>query len=181
MLDIARRIEGRLSAHGATVVYTRTHASSPGDDEARARFANDLRADIVLSLHCDTADQQDASGVATFFFGQKRFGAWSAVGEQLADLIQRETVARTGLTDCRSHARSWTLLQHTQMPAVRIETGYVSNPDDAALLSQASFRDDIAEGVVVALQRLYLGEQDTSHTGVLRLGDLRQVLADLAG
>ncbi|MEP6630923.1 MAG: peptidoglycan-binding protein, partial [Lapillicoccus sp.] len=67
VLDIARRIEGRLSAHGATVVYTRTHASSPGDDEARARFANDLRADIVLSLHCDTADQQDASGVATFF------------------------------------------------------------------------------------------------------------------
>ena len=119
--------------------------------------------------------------MATFFFGQKRFGAWSAIGEQLADLIQRETVARTGLTDCRSHARSWTLLQHTRMPAVRIETGYVSNPDDAALLRQASFRDDIAEGIVVALQRLYLGEQDTSHTGVLRLGDLRQVLADLAG
>ncbi|MDQ6897450.1 MAG: N-acetylmuramoyl-L-alanine amidase [Actinomycetota bacterium] len=181
VLDIARRIEGRLSAHGATVFYTRTRASSPGDDESRAHFANEHRADIVLSLHCDTADQQDASGVATFFFGQKRFGAWSAVGEQLAELIQRETVARTGLTDCRTHARSWTLLQHTRMPAVRIETGYVSNPDDAALLRQASFRDDIAEGVVVALQRLYLGEQDTSSTGVLRLGDLRQDLADLAG
>ncbi len=181
VLDIARRIEGRLSAHGATVFYTRTRASSPGDDESRAHFANEHRADIVLSLHCDTADQQDASGVATFFFGQKRFGAWSAVGEQLAELIQRETVARTGLTDCRTHARSWTLLQHTRMPAVRIETGYVSNPDDAALLRQASFRDDIAEGVVVALQRLYLGEQDTSSTGILRLGDLRQVLADLAG
>jgi len=181
VLDIARRIEGRLSAHGATVFYTRTRALSPGDDEARAQFANERGADILLSLHCDTADQQDASGVATFFFGQKRFGAWSAVGEQLADLIQRETVARTGLTDCRTHARSWTLLQHTRMPAVRIETGYVSNPDDAARLRQAPFRDDIAEGVVVALQRLYLGEQDTSSTGVLRLGDLRQVLADLAG
>jgi len=181
VLDIARRIEGRLSAQGATVIYTRTRALSPGDDEARAQFANERGADILLSLHCDTADQQDASGVATFFFGQKRFGAWSAVGEQLADLIQRETVARTGLTDCRTHARSWTLLQHTRMPAVRIETGYVSNPDDAARLRQAPFRDDIAEGVVVALQRLYLGEQDTSSTGVLRLGDLRQVLADLAG
>ncbi len=181
VLDIARRIEGRLSAHGATVFYTRTRALSPGDDEARAQFANERGADILLSLHCDTADQQDASGVATFFFGQKRFGAWSAVGEQLADLIQRETVARTGLTDCRTHARSWTLLQNTRMPAVRIETGYVSNPDDAARLRQAPFRDDIAEGVVVALQRLYLGEQDTSSTGVLRLGDLRQVLADLAG
>jgi N-acetylmuramoyl-L-alanine amidase len=181
VLDIARRIEGRLSAHGVTVVYTRNHSASPGDDEARAQLANEQRADVLLSLHCDTAEQRDASGVATFFFGQQRFGAWSAVGEQLADLIQRETVARTGLTDCRTHARAWTLLQHTRMPAVRIETGYVSNPHDAALLGEPGFRDDIAEGVVVALQRLYLGEQDTSHTGVLRLGDLRQVLADLAG
>jgi N-acetylmuramoyl-L-alanine amidase len=43
-------------------------------------------------------------------------------------------------------------------------------------------RDDIAEGIVVALQRLYLGEQDTSGvTGVLQLGDLRKVLEELAG
>ena len=179
--DIARRIEGRLSAHGANVVYTRTRYASAGDDEARAQFANDCGADILLSLHCDTADQRDASGVATFFFGQKRFGAWSAVGEQLADLIQRETVARTGLTDCRTHARSWKLLQATRMPAVRIEAGYVSNPDDAARLQTPSFRDDVAEGIVVALQRLYLGEQDTSATGVLQLGDLRKVLEELAG
>jgi N-acetylmuramoyl-L-alanine amidase len=179
--DIATRVEGRLSAHGANVVYTRTRFTSAGDDEARAQFANDCAADIVLSLHCDSADQQDASGVATFFFGQKRFGAWSAVGEQLADLIQRETVARTALADCRSHARSWKLLQATRMPAVRIEAGYVSNPEDAARLRAASFRDDIAEGIVVALQRLYLGEQDTSATGVLQLGDLRRVLEELAG
>jgi N-acetylmuramoyl-L-alanine amidase len=179
--DIARRIEGRLSAHGANVAYTRTVFTSAGDDEARAQFANDCAADIVLSIHCDTAEQRDASGVATFFFGQKRFGAWSAVGEQLADLIQRETVARTGLADCRSHARSWKLLQATRMPAVRIEAGYVSNPDDAVRLGDPSFRDDIAEGIVVALQRLYLGEQDTSATGVLQLGDLRKVLAELAG
>jgi N-acetylmuramoyl-L-alanine amidase len=67
------------------------------------------------------------------------------------------------------------------MPAVRIEAGYVSNPDDAARLKTPSFRDDVAEGIVVALQRLYLGEQDTSATGVLQLGDLRKVLEELAG
>ena len=68
------------------------------------------------------------------------------------------------------------------MPAVRIEAGYVSNPDDAAPAGATpAFRDDIAEGVVVALQRLYLGEQDNSATGVLHLGDLRKVLEELAG
>ena len=67
------------------------------------------------------------------------------------------------------------------MPAVRIEAGYLSHPDDAAMLRPAAFRDTLAEAVVVALQRLYLGEQDTSATGVLHLGDLRAYLESRTG
>ena len=176
MLDLARRIEGRLTAIGVTVLFTRSATSGP-DELARAMMANRSGADVVLSLHCDSAHQPRASGVATFFYGQERFGAWSAVGEHLADLIQREVVARTGLADCRSHARAWVLLQRTQMPTVRIEAGYLSHPEDAARLTAPAFRDTLTEAVVIALQRMYLGEDDTNSTGVLRLGDLRAYLA----
>ena len=168
MLDLARRIEGRLSAIGVTVLFTRSGSTSP-DDLERAAFANDAGADVLLSLHCDSTDQPQAGGVATFFYGQDRFGAWSAIGEQLADLVQREIVARTGLTDCRSHPRAWSLLQRTRMPAVRIEAGYLTHAEDAALLAQPQFRDTLAEAVVVALQRTYLGEDDTNATGTLDL------------
>jgi len=171
-LDLARRIEGRLSAIGVTVLFTRSAATGP-DDLSRATVANQADADIMLSLHCDSTDQPQASGVATFFYGLKRFGAWSAVGEHLADLIQREIVARTDLTDCRSHPRGWALLQRTQMPTVRIETGYLSHQEDAARLADPAFLDTLAEAIVIALQRMYLGEDDTNATGVLRLGDLR--------
>jgi len=176
MLDLARRIEGRLSAIGVTVLFTRSATTSP-EELDRAMMANRSGADIVLSLHCDSAHQPRASGVATFFYGQERFGAWSAVGEQLADLIQREIVARTGLANCRSHARAWVLLQRTRMPTVRIEAGYLSHPEDAARLADPAFRNTVAEAIVVALQRMYLGEDDTNATGVLRLGDLRAYLA----
>jgi len=172
MLDLARRIEGRLSAIGVTVLFTRSATAGP-DDLARASMANQSRADIMLSLHCDSTDQPRASGVATFFWGLERFGAWSAVGEHLANLIQREIVSRTGLADCRSHARGWQLLQRTQMPTVRIETGYLSHPQDAARLADPAFLDTLAEAIVIALQRMYLGEDDTNATGVLRLADLR--------
>lgn len=172
MLDLARRIEGRLSAIGVTVLFTRSAATGP-DELSRAMTANQARADIMLSLHCDSNDQSRASGVATFFYGLDRFGAFSAVGEHLANLIQREIVARTDLTDCRSHARGWVLLQRTQMPTVRIEAGYLSHPEDAARLAEPLFLDTLAEAVVVALQRMYLGEDDTNATGVLSLGDLR--------
>jgi N-acetylmuramoyl-L-alanine amidase len=172
MLDLARRIEGRLSAIGVTVLFTRSATTGP-EDLARAMMANQAGADIMLSLHCDSTDQPQAGGVATFFYGLDRFGAWSAVGQQLADLIQREIVARTGLTDCRSHPRGWVLLQRTQMPTVRIETGYLSHRQDAARLGDPAFLDTLAEAIVIALQRMYLGEDDTNATGVLRLGDLR--------
>ena len=170
-LDLARRIEGRLSAIGVTVLFTRSATTGP-DDLLRATMANQAHADIMLSLHCDSTDQSRASGVATFFWGLQRFGAWSAVGEHLANLIQREIVSRTDLADCRSHPRGWQLLQRTQMPTVRIEAGYLSHPRDAAHLGDPAFLDTLAEAIVIALQRMYLGEDDTNATGVLRLGDL---------
>ena len=188
VFDIARRVEGRLSANGVAVVYTRTPHTAVFDDASRAALANDCGADILLSLHCDSAEQADARGIATFYYGHEavapdgstRVERGSAIGAALADLIQRETVARTRLADCRTHARAWTLLQQTRMPAVRIEAGYVSNPSDAARLVDPSFRDAFAEGVVVALQRMYLGDADTAATGVLHLGDLRRQIAELA-
>lgn len=170
-LDLARRIEGRLSAIGVTVLFTRSATTGP-DDLVRATMANQAGADIMLSLHSDSADQSRASGVATFFWGLDRFGAWSAVGEHLANLIQREIVSRTGLADCRTHPRGWQLLQRTQMPTVRIEAGYLTHEQDAARLAEPAFLDTLAEAIVIALQRMYLGDDDTNATGVLRLGDL---------
>ncbi|ADU50112.1 N-acetylmuramoyl-L-alanine amidase [Intrasporangium calvum] len=177
-LDLARRIEGRLTAHGVEVVFTRT-GTTAGEEIDRAAFANSLEADLVLSIHTDHSEAAAAHGAATFFYGhgdpsRRTQGAWSTIGEHFAELLLREVVARTGLTDCRSHPRSWPLLRRTRMPAVRLEVGYLSHPSDAATLADPLTRDRIAEGVVVALQRLYLGDADTARTGMLKLADLRR-------
>lgn len=171
VMDIARRVEGRLSATGVMAVLSHPVDTNP-DELERAELANSLAADLVVSLHCDASDSASASGVATYFYGHDRPGAWSAVGERLADLIRRELVARTGLVDCQSHPRTWELLRRTSMPTVRLDVGYLSNADDARQLADPAFRDVVADSVVVAIQRLYLGEQDMSSTGVLHLADV---------
>jgi N-acetylmuramoyl-L-alanine amidase len=170
-LDLARRIEGRLSATGVMAVVTRSADADP-DEIERAEIANRLGADLVVSLHCETGDTPSASGVAAYFYGHDRPGAWSAVGERLADLMRREVVARTGLVDCHSHARTWDLLRRTSMPTVRLDVGYLTNESDARRLTDPAFRDTVADAVVVAIQRLYLGEEDMSMTGVLDLADV---------
>lgn len=170
--DLARRLEGRLSALGVQAYLTRgLDGDGVVDEEQRAAFANATDADLVISLHADRNDNPQARGVATFYYGSggDRHGLRSPTGERFAGLVQRELVARTGMVDCRTHGKAWPLLRSTRMPAVRVELGYLTNPEDAALLTAASFRDMAAESIVVALQRLYLPPEQDEPTGMLRL------------
>lgn len=172
--DLGRRIEGRLAATGSTVFLTRGQEPEGALDEVeRANFANAAGADLVISLHVDAHDVGDAAGCATYYYGTERLGHHSSVGERFADLVQREICARTDLVDLRAHPKTWDLLRRTRMPAVRIELGYLSNPGDAARLSDSEFRDVVAEGVTAAVQRLYLPPEDDAETGKLRLPALR--------
>jgi N-acetylmuramoyl-L-alanine amidase len=168
--DLAARLEGRLSAVGVRALLTRGPDTNPSEAE-RAAFANESGADLVLSLHVDRGSTPACSGVACYHFGTGT-GASSTVGEQLASLVQREVVARTDLIDCRVHAKTWELLRLTRMPAVRVELGHLTNAGDAARLADPAFRDTVAEGVLVGVQRLFLPDDLDPPTGVLRLPDL---------
>jgi N-acetylmuramoyl-L-alanine amidase len=163
--DMAHRLEGRLTALGVQSWLTRGPHNGSCDEE-RAAFANAVAADLLLSLHIDGSRSAKANGIAAYYYGG---ASVSTIGERLADLARRELVARTGLLDCRTHAKTWTLLRMTRMPAVRVEVGYLTSPIDRARLLDPLFRDTVAEGLLVAIQRLYLPKADDPPTGMLRM------------
>jgi N-acetylmuramoyl-L-alanine amidase len=170
--DLASRVEGRLTATGSSAFLTRG-PDGDLDETDRASFANAAGADLVISLHVDAHSNRMAAGCSTYYFGNDRIGHHSVVGERFADLVQREVCARTDLADLRSHPKTWDLLRRTRMPAVRIELGYLTNPSDAARLSDPAFRDVLAEAIVAAVQRLYLPPDEDADTGILRIPGLR--------
>ncbi len=170
MLDLARLLEGKMAATGMEALLTRGPGHCP-DEGARAKFANEAGADLILSLHTDHNPSPFASGLASFHFGTGN-GTSSTVGEALASFIQRELVARTGMLDCGTHPKTWDMLRMTRCTAVRVEVGYLSNPQDRARLANPSFRDVVAEGILVAVKRLYLLGKDDQPTGTFTLGDL---------
>lgn len=174
--DLAKRVEGRLVATGVQAFLTKQRGTAEADEIERAEFANRTNAHLCISLQVDASDNPDAAGCSTYFFGLDSHGTWSSAGERFAGLVQREIVARTDLVDLRSHAKNQDLLRHTRMPAVRIDVGYLTNPGDAARLTDEAFRDVVAEAVVVAVQRMYLSPETDSRTGLLRLDDLRAAL-----
>ncbi|WP_091275996.1 N-acetylmuramoyl-L-alanine amidase [Micromonospora haikouensis] len=175
--DLASRLEGRLAAAGVRVQLTRgpTPQSCLPDAE-RAQLANSLGADVFISLHTDGHANPEAEGVATYHYGTGN-GVTSATGERLAGLVQREIVARTGLRDCRTHAKTWELLRLTRMPAVRVEVGYLTSPTDRGRLVDPRFRDRLVEAIVAAVQRMYFPIERDVPTGSIDVSALRAAVA----
>ena len=177
VFDIATRLEGRLAAAGMRVHLTR--GPSPAQSmtgQERAALANSLGADLLISLHLDGQETPAADGVATYHYGTGN-GVTSTVGERLANLVQREVVVRTGMRDCRIHAKTWELLRLTRMPAVRVDLGYLSSPMDRERLIDPLFREQIVEAVLAAVQRMYFPVEADVPTGSIDVRQLRLALA----
>jgi N-acetylmuramoyl-L-alanine amidase len=168
--DLGSRLEGRMTAIGMETFLSRPTNRSPSDHE-RAATANAVGADLMISLRCETQASPSGSGVASFHFGNSH-GSVSTIGRNLADFIQREVVARTGLRDCRTHGRTWDLLRLTRMPTVQVDVGYITNPHDRELLVTTQTRDAIAEGILAAVKRLYLLGKNDRPTGTFTFAEL---------
>ncbi|MCX2713554.1 N-acetylmuramoyl-L-alanine amidase [Mycolicibacterium sp. J2] len=168
--DLASRLEGRMTAIGMDTFLSRPVGRSPSDAE-RAGTANTVGADLMISLRCTSHVSPAANGVASFHFGNSH-GSVSTIGRNLADFIQREVVARTGLRDCRTHGRTWDLLRLTRMPTVQVDLGYITNVHDRQLLASSATRDAIAEGMLAAVKRLYLLGKNDRPTGTFTFAEL---------
>ncbi len=174
--DLAARLEGRLAAAGMRVFLTRGPASGQVSDRERVALANELGADLFISLHVDGYKNPEAEGVATYHFGTTS-GVSSTVGERLAGLVQREIVARTGMRDCKIHGKVWDLLRLTRMPAVRVEVGYLTSPADRARLIDPQFRELVIESIMAAVQRMYFPVDSDVPTGSIDVSALRALVA----
>ena len=172
--DIALRLEGRLAAAGMRVNLTRgPNPAETMTNRDRAKLANDLGADLLISIHLDSSDNPVADGVATYHYGSLSGGVTSTVGERLAGLVQREIVARTGMRNCQTHPKSWELLRLTRMPAVRVDAGYLTSPVDRARLIDPLFRDRMVEAIMAAVQRMYYPVEVDVPTGSIDVSKLR--------
>lgn len=178
VFDVAARLEGRLAAAGMRVHLTRGPSpAKPMTGAERAALANGLGADLLISLHLDGQETEDANGVATYHYGTGN-GLTSTVGERLANLVQREIVVRTGMQDCRIHAKTWELLRLTRMPAVRVDLGYLTSPLDRDRLVNPIFREQIVEAILAAVQRMYFPVERDVPTGSIDVRQLRMALAN---
>lgn len=136
---LANLVAQRLIASEARVRFTRSEPESP-DRSTRASRANEIGADIFVSIHLNSHDEPTAEGSCAYYFSTSR------AGEALAEAIQNRLVA-LGARDCRTHARSFDVLRETKMPAVMIEPAFLTNPDEAKRLEDPDHLAVIADAI----------------------------------
>lgn len=145
---LTRRLEAALTASGVAVYPTREADRSPTDSQ-RASLANALGADLFLAIHVAGSSDASARGAVTYYFGHDRFR--SEAGARLAECIHAEMLA-AGAADAGVHAKQYAVLRETRMPAIQIEPGHLTNPEDEARLADDRFQRRLAEAIAAGLR-----------------------------
>lgn len=133
--------ETRLSRPTATTQLGTSNASSLA---ARVNDANNWGADYFISLHTNAAASSSARGSEAYVY--RRESSAAALAEDILQGISN----RTGLPIRGVFPRpSLYVLRRTQMPAVLVEMGFITNPEDAALMRDRPylFARGIADGI----------------------------------
>ena len=139
-LAVANKVARLLEQRGLRVKMTRT-ADYFVELEDRAAIANDLDADLFVSIHSDSFPDSSRRGFTVYIANSA-----SSSSRRAASAIAR-SMSGTGLNSFGVQTAGYHVLTGTRGPAVLVELGYLSNRSEAALLRSGSFQNRLAEAV----------------------------------
>ena len=151
-LAIAGKTRALLLSRGYRVAMTRTgpvFRYGSGGNIARAQFCNRRHAALMLRIHADGSTDSSRDGMATLYPSFHRGWTDDIYTRSLraARAVQRATVAATGARDNGLIGRSdLTGFNWANVPAVLVETGFLSNVAERRRLQSGSYQWKVARG-----------------------------------
>ena len=159
-LRIAKRLKALLEAEGAEVILTRTEdtevspkkakATDVEELQARCDIANQNAADIFLSIHLDAFFGPEAHGTTGYYYEMG-----SADSTRLADCVKRGVLRRLGTLDRGTKPCAFYVCRHTDMPAMLLETAFVSNPREEQMMNSEEGVENAAQGIAAGIAEYF--------------------------
>jgi N-acetylmuramoyl-L-alanine amidase len=169
-LLLAKEVGEQLSKAGYKVSYTRT-----GDSfiklPSRPEYASKRGADLFVSLHFNSEGKggESVKGVEVYCMSPARTSSTNARGEGaesglytnnrfdgknilLAYQVQKSLVTRLGLEDRGVRRARYAVLRDAEMPAILVESGYLSNRAESQHIFDPAYRRQLARAIVDGIQ-----------------------------
>ncbi len=146
-LPIALHLRDMLQAAGARVIMTRWSDYFVSLSE-RVSLTNTSDADIFVSVHCDWNHDPSRRGTATFYYSK---GNTPDLDMLLAQYVQKNMVNVLQSRDVGIFHYNHFVTSRSNIPAVIVEAGYMSNPEDEVLLKGSEYQREVAEGIFMGI------------------------------
>ncbi len=149
-LNIAKRLKSLLEQNDVLVVMTREEDKDLASENASNRKNEDLRARVKLlqetepvlmvSIHQNSYPEPDVDGAQVFYYAASEEG--KRLGNMVQECLKREL--QDGNHRVAKANKEYYLLKKSVCPAVIVECGFLSNPQEAALLSTEDYQEKMA-------------------------------------
>lgn len=140
-LKTAKELKKLLNKEGAHVKMTRSNDKYVSLDD------RNIKGDAFISIHNDALDSSNANGVTVYWFKDKQ----ESLAQTLNSAIQKKAL----LTNRGSRQQNYQVLRQTDIPAVLLELGYISNPTDESMINDQLHRQVVEQAFVDGLKQYF--------------------------
>lgn len=151
---VARYVRDGLSEYvGVETIFT--HADDGSRDvplKERTDRANTWKADVLVSIHANAygSDWNDAQGIETYVYTTR-----PAEAVKLADAVQQNLLMETGRKNRGVKADNLHMVRESNMTAILVECGFMTNRQEAELLKSDAYRRKCAKAIVAGIAEVY--------------------------
>ena len=152
-LSIALKVSNKLQQKGVQVVMNR-ETDVFVDFKDTANHANSVNADVFVSIHSNSAVATSANGIETFYT--------KSIDVPYGKEIHSRLIKNTGAYDRGLKQDIYYVTNHTVMPAVLVESGFLTNATEASKLNTDAYQEKIANAIVDGVMEYLINNVDSA-------------------